>query len=128
MSFIATGIAEAGLVMADDRIVPVANVERAVRTELHVNGTEITAGGANERRQIFDGEAGAVVVQLQRPDCVVDVAAGDQNALPLGRKMFGADNIAAAAFATVAIFPNQSRGEIEVLGCQARYRIDMRAV
>ncbi len=40
MSFVAIWMAEARLVVADNRVVPVGNVERAVRTKLHIDRTK----------------------------------------------------------------------------------------
>src|SRR5207244_4517072 len=40
MRLVAPGIAETGLVMADDRIVPISDVDCAVGSDLHINRTK----------------------------------------------------------------------------------------
>src|SRR5216117_834940 len=114
MGLVAIRMTEARLVMADNRVVPVAKIERAVRAKLCIHGTEAAAGGLEQWRQVFEGEPGAVVPDSQGPQSIVDVTANDEHALPRVGKVRGADNVAAARLAAVAVFPNQRRRIITV--------------
>ena len=93
--FVPVRMAKTRLIMTDDRIVPVANVERAVRAKLHIHGPKTPAGRFNQRRQIFQGEPCAIVADFERPHGVVDVTADNQRALPrVGKVREGDDQLA----------------------------------
>src|SRR5688572_21114389 len=109
VGFVAVGMAEASLVMADDRIVPITDVERAFGTELCVYRAEGAIGGGDEWFEIFEREAGTIFQDAERPDGVIDVAAQDQLALPVVGKVRGAHNIATADLSAFAVFPNERR-------------------
>src|SRR5258705_65040 len=102
VGFIAVGVTEARLVMADDRIVPVADVQRAVRAKFYIDRTEISAGGADQWRRILKPKTCAVIHELDRPDRIIDISAGDQSALPVVGKMFRANNVPSTALASLA--------------------------
>ena len=124
MRFVSVRVAEAGLVMADDRVIPITNVERAVRSELRVHGTERTVRGRNQGLKILERKACAVFNDAQRPNGIVDVAAEDQLPLPLIRKMHGAYDVAAADFSAVAVAPDERRRFYFAVRHQSWHRID----
>src|SRR5207253_762801 len=109
MGFVAIGMAETRLVMADNGIVPVAQIECAVGTELHIDGPEFAARGTNQRRAVFETKAGPVIDDVHAPNGVVDVAAENQPALPIVGPVRVGNEIAAGTFAAVAARPNQRR-------------------
>src|SRR5262249_32744717 len=128
MRFVAVRMTEARLIMTDDRIVPIAEIKRTVGTELRIDGTKAPASRFDERWQVFQAEACAAVVDLERPHGVVDVAAEDEHALPRVRKMGGANDLAAAGFTAIAIFPNQCGRIVAVTRSQPWDRINRRTV
>ena len=85
--FVAIGMPEACLVMPDDWIVPVANVERPVGTELYIDGTKVPRSRFDERFTINQSEARTIVLYFKNPNGIVDVAAGNNQALPVLGKM-----------------------------------------
>ncbi len=103
---IAIGVAKAGLVVADDRVVPIAEVQGAVRAELDIDRAEAAVGRCDERLGVFEAEAGAVLVDGHRPDAVVEVAADDEASLPVAGEMGSADDFAAAHLAAAAGGPD----------------------
>ncbi len=124
MRLVAVRMAKAGLVMADDGIIPVAEVERAVGAEPYIHGAEAAAGGFDERRQIFENEPGPVVADFDRPDRVVDVTAEDERALPGVREMRSANDLAAAHFASVSVFPDQGGRIVAMIHDQTRRSVN----
>ena len=128
MGFVATGITEAGLVVADDRVEPIAEIERAVRTEFHVHWPETAARRFDQGRPVFESETCAIVDDVEHPHCIVDIAAHDERALPVIREVRRADDVAAAHFPAVAVFPDQRGRIVAVVHHQAGNGIDGRAV
>src|SRR5437870_4639873 len=99
MGLVPIGMTEARLVVANDRIVPIANVKRAVGTEFHIHGPKFAARRTNQRRAIFETESGAIIDNVHAPNGIVDVSAKDEAALPVVRPMRVGDEIAARTFA-----------------------------
>ena len=128
MRFVAIRIAEARLIVADDRVVPIRDVERAVGAELRIHRTEAAAGGLEERRQIFQRKTRTVVFDPQRPDGIVDVATRDERALPCVGKVRRAHDVAVAALATVAVFPNLRGRFVAMVHHHSGHGIDVRTV
>src|SRR6476620_10605851 len=61
MDFVAVRMPETGLVMADNGIVPVAEIKGAIGTEFHIDGPKAAAARFYERRHVLEAEAGAIV-------------------------------------------------------------------
>src|SRR5215204_2362921 len=68
MRFVTTRIAEAGLIMSDDRVVPIADIQCAVGTELYIDGPKAAAGRPDQRRSVFEAKARAVFDDVYDPD------------------------------------------------------------
>ena len=92
--------------MADDGVIPIGDVERAVGAELHVDGAEAGVRASDERRKIVHAEARTVVLDLERPDGVVDVAAEDERALPFGGPVRVRDDVRPAGLTTARVDPD----------------------
>src|SRR5437588_9498385 len=102
MLLIAARFAEAGLIMSDDRVIPIAHIKRAIRPESHIDWPEAATGRLDERRQVRQAEACSVIVDPEAPDGVVDVAPDDERALPRFREMRSADDLPTADFPSVS--------------------------
>lgn len=124
VSFVAVWVAEAGLVMADDRIVPIADIKRAIGAKFDVDRPETTGGGFDEGGAVFEDEAGIVIADLEGPNRVIDVTAQDEQSLPGIGKMGSADDIPAAGFSAVSILPDERRGSGAMIQDQAGDRVD----
>ena len=66
---------EARLIMSDDGVVPVRDVEGAIRAKLHIHGPEIAACRFDQWREVFKGEAESVQVG-SRAAVTVTIARG----------------------------------------------------
>ena len=93
---IAALVPERVLHVADQRVEPVDDVERAVRGELQVDGPEIDVGRVEERLDLFRGEARVlldhpVLLDALEADRVVD----QEVALRLVREVAGTHDLAA---------------------------------
>jgi hypothetical protein len=128
---VAIRMPEAHLIVPDDRIEPVGDIKRAVGPELHVHRSKRAMPALNDRRQrgvIGDLHAGAVALDLERPDAVVDEPAREHQALPLGGEVralddFGIGRLAAALFQPNRVAPpalpapdHLRRGKVEATG------------
>src|SRR5436190_8111092 len=105
--FVAVGMPEARLVMADDGVVPITYVERAIRAELHIDGAKGAIGSRDQRLEIFQREPRAIFNDAQSPNRVINVTTCDELALPFIWKMRCAHNVRAAHFSAVAIAPDE---------------------
>src|SRR5207247_2311318 len=126
--FVAVGITETGLIMADDRVVPIAEIKGAIGTELHVHRAKTATGRLDQWRPVFEAEARAVVADGERPHGVVDVTAHNERALPGIGEMRCADDVAAADFAAVAILPDERGRGGPAVEHQTGHGINRRAV
>src|SRR4051794_16732657 len=121
-------MAEASLIMADDRVVPIAKIKRAVRAKFHIDRPEFAARRTNQRRTVFETKTRAIIDDIDAPNGVVDVAAENKATLPIVRPMRVGDKIAAGTFAAVATRPKQRRRVVTPIRNQARIRKNRRTI
>ena len=67
---VAAGVAEVVLHVADDRVLPVEEVDGAVRPDLEVRRAEVRIGGGDDRLHLGAGEAGTLVLDLVLEDAL----------------------------------------------------------
>ena len=114
---VAVGMAEAGLVVADQGVEPVAEIEGSVGTEAHIHDAEGGVGRFDERGQAFDVEGRPARGDAEALDAVVQVAAGHEFPAVLGAPVTVVGDVGAAEFA--ALVPERRMG-LEVLGADHR--------
>src|SRR5947207_15810618 len=88
--------------MLNDRIRPFGNVERAVRAELNVDGTEGDVGRAQQVRHFLRLKAGAGLAVFEMDDPMRAEIAGDEVALPIVGELRRANDFEAGEFRIVA--------------------------
>ena len=98
MVVVAVGVAERVLHVADQRVEPVDDVQRAVGAELDVDRAEVRVGRlAAAARRLVGREARAVLLHLVAADALeADAVVEQEVALGLGREVAAADQLAAA--------------------------------
>ena len=121
-------VTEACLIMADDRVVPIGEVQRAIRSEPRVHWSKALVRCGHQRLGIGEREAGAVVRHVHRPHGVVDVAGNNQPALPGVGEVRGLHDLAAAHLAPAPVLPDQGRLIRPALRHESGHRINDRAV
>ena len=98
MCEVAARIAKMILHVADERIVPIGDVERAVWTHPHIDGTKRVVGGNNQWSKLFQSVTRAVVGKTPTRHAILFERSGNQISLPIVREMSSADDFAASKF------------------------------
>src|SRR5439155_20009750 len=75
MLLVAARVAKAGLIVADDRIIPIGHINRAVGANLHIDGAKTDVARNQQRRLFFGGKAGAVVFEPEDDNPIIDESA-----------------------------------------------------
>src|SRR5207248_3180356 len=113
---IAAGIAEIDLVVLDDEVVPVCDVERAVRADLNIYGAEFLVLRRDQRRKLASGKLSCFVVNGEPIDLLRLEPAGDEIVLEVGREMPSGDELE-AGMAVAADLGHRERGdEVGIVG------------
>src|SRR2546423_15219061 len=114
--------------MADDRIVPVTEIERAVGAEFHVHRPETAARGFDQRRHILEAKPRAVVMDSERPHGIVDITTENERPLPFVRKLGRADKISTTGFASLSSLPDERGRVVSAMENDARHGANRRTV
>ncbi len=80
---IATRITKIDLTMVDDRVGPIRNVERAVRSDLHIDRAKSDIRAAKQVRHLARDVCGLLLFDGETNNAVRSEIAGDHIALPL---------------------------------------------
>ena len=78
MSVVATRVAEIDFAVLDDRVVPVGNVDRSVRSPLHVDRAEGDVIRLDQLDLLARAEAGSVLADEVAADAMASEIVGDQ--------------------------------------------------
>ena len=102
MFLVAACISKIHFAVLNDRVRPVGDVKRAVRAELHVDGTEGDVGRAQQVRHFLRLKAGAGLVVFEMDDPMRAEIAGDEVALPIVGELRRADDFEAGELRIIA--------------------------
>ena len=103
---VATRVAEIDFAVLDDRVVPVGNVDRSVRSHLHVDRAEGDVIRLDQLDLLARAEAGSVLADDVAADAMASEIVGDQVALPVVGQVPAADDV--QTFNFVSSSPNRS--------------------
>ena len=126
VGYVAARVAEIDLAVLDDRVVPVGDVDRAVRPLLDVDGAE----GGVRRFDDIGHEPGRVARAGRREgepaDAVRAEVAGDEAALPVVGEMASRDDLEAAILGAAGIESLERAGRAGggVVGCAGEADVD----
>ena len=102
MFLVAARVAKIHLAVLNNRIRPVGDVKRAVRSELHVDGSEGDVGGAQQVGHFLRLKAGAGLAVFEMHDAMRAEIARDEVALPIVGELRRADDFEAGELGIVA--------------------------
>src|SRR4051812_34516480 len=91
MLVVTARVPEIDFAMLDDRVRPVRDVERTIRSEFYVDWPEGYVGCAHQLSQLPRGIAGTLLFNGKAHDAMGAKIAGDSVALPLRWEMRAAD-------------------------------------
>src|SRR5689334_7612833 len=99
----ATRVAKIDLVVLDNQVVPIGDIQRAIRAHLHIDRTEFTMMRDHKWRHFLCGKTPAVIFYEEAIDLLRGESAGDEITLEVIGKISAADALQAGM--TIAADP-----------------------